>query len=175
MKMTTKIVILIGIVSFFFSSCLKPVTYPVEPEITFTDFVASGDSGLLSFSFTDGDGDIGLTDNDTLDPYTPGTYFYYNLYLEYYEMMDGEWVQGTADPNGNNFPTADSIVFAYRIENITPTGQNKALKGDVDILLEPSYYNHNSNHSDSIKYKITFIDRALNISNTIETPLILTE
>ena len=90
-------------------------------------------------------------------------------------MMDGEWVRGTADPGGNNFPTADSIVFAFRVENITPTGQNKALKGDVDIILEPSYYNHNSHHSDSIKYEITLIDRALHVSNTIETPLILTQ
>lgn len=174
MKMTTKIAILIGIVSILFSSCLKPVTYPVEPAITFKDFTPAGDSGLLTFSFTDGDGDIGLTDADTLDPYTPGTYFYYNLYLQYYEKMNGVWVKGTADPNGNNFPTADSIVFAYRIENITPTGQNKALKGDVKIILEPSYFNHNSHYNDSIKYSITFIDRALHVSNTVETPLILT-
>ena len=33
------------------------------------------------------------------------------------------------DPLGNNSPFADSITYGYRIENINPTGQNKALRG----------------------------------------------
>ena len=55
--------------------------------------------------------------------------------------MDGEWTRGTADPLGNNSPFADSITYSYRIENISPTGQNKALRGGIDIILEPFYFN----------------------------------
>lgn len=88
-------------------------------------------------------------------------------------MMNGSWVRGTADPLGNNFPTADSINFAYRLENITPIGQNKALKGEIEINMEPYYFNSYSNHNDSIRYEIMLIDRSLNISNIIQSPLIL--
>lgn len=154
------------------SSCLKVETYPDEPEITYKSFEVFEDSAIVTISFTDGDGDIGLNPADTIGVFAPDSYFYFNAYLEYYELMNGEWVKGTADPNGNNFPTADSIVFKNRLPNITPIGQNKALKGDIKLTLEPNYYNPISNFNDSIKYRITLIDRALNISNTIETDII---
>jgi len=173
MKLTTKIAVVIGITQLFlFSSCLKVETYPVEPSINFQSFEVKGDSAIVTISFTDGDGDIGLSDGDTLPPYDPSSFFYFNAYLEYYEMMDGIWVKGTADPNGNNFPTADTIVFKNRLPNITPIGQNKALKGEIKLILEPNYYNPISHHNDSIKYKIFIIDRALHISNTVETEVI---
>jgi len=156
------------------SSCIKVETFPPEPVIKFKEFKVypNSDSAAVVLSFQDGDGDIGLDIEDTLSPYNSDSYFYYNAYLEYYELMNGVWVKGTADPNGNNFPTADTIVFKNRLPNITPIGQNKALKGDVILTLEPFYYNPVSNHSDSIKYKVVIIDRALNISNIIETGVI---
>tara|TARA_B100001093_G_C26621722_1_gene924928 strand:- start:19 stop:546 length:528 start_codon:yes stop_codon:yes gene_type:complete len=154
-------------------SCLKPETFPNEPIIEFLDFEVQGDSGKISFSFTDGDGDIGLSQNQISPPFDTSSFYYYNLYINYYEMMNGSWVRATADPGGNNFPTADSITFSYRLENLTPTGQNKALRGDVEIILEPYYFNPVSNHSDSIKFSILLIDRSLNFSNIVESPLIL--
>jgi hypothetical protein len=156
------------------SSCLKVETYPDEPVITYKSFEVFEDSAIITIEFTDGDGDIGLGTGDTLGDFAPGSFFYSNAYLEYYEFMNGEWVKGTADPGGNNFPTADTIVFSNRLPNITPIGQNKALKGDIKLTLEPNYYNPFSNFNDSIKYKIVLIDRALNISNTIETEIITT-
>lgn len=154
------------------SSCLKPVSYPDEPELHSATYTKLGDSLLLSFEFTDGDGDVGLNAGDTVSPYDPGSFFHYNVYVEYFEMMDGEWVKGRLDPAGNNFPTADTINFQYRIKNLTPIGQNKTLKGTINITIEAPYYNPISNHNDSIKYRISLIDRALNISNLIETDLI---
>ena len=62
---------------------------------------------------------------------------------------------------------------SYRLENITPSGQNLALRGNIEIILEPFYFNPNSNHSDSIRFSILLIDRALNHSNLIYTPLLL--
>lgn len=156
------------------SSCLKVETYPNEPEITYKSFEVFEDSAIVTISFTDGDGDIGLGNGDTLGDFAPGSYFYSNAYLEYYELMNGEWVKGTADPGGNNFPTADTIVFTNRLPNITPTGQNKALKGDIKLTLEPNYYNPFSNYNDTIKYRIVIIDRALNISNAVDTENIIT-
>lgn len=157
------------------SSCLKVETYPNKPQIEYKSFEVKSNGAEITISFTDGDGDIGLNTSDTIGKFEPNSFYYYNAYLEYYEKMNGEWVKGTADPSGNNFPTADSIVFKNRLPNITPVGQNKALKGDIKLTLEPNYYNPISNYRDSIKYKIFIIDRALNISNKVETEVIITQ
>jgi len=173
MKFITKITVVFVLGGIFLlSSCLKPEEFPDEPIIEFVSFEAQGDSGVFVISFTDGDGDIGLEVADTLSPYNDSSFYYYNLYYDYYEIMDGDTVRGTADPGGNNFPTAPAISLAFRVENITPIGQNKALKGDVKVTLEPRYFNANSNHSDSLLYKIVLIDRALNVSNELITPII---
>ncbi len=173
MKTHTKITLVLTIIIIVITSCLKPQSFPLEPQIEFISFNTKGDSGIFTISFTDGDGDIGLNQEQLEPPFDTGSYYYYNLYMLYYEMMNGSWIRGTSDPLGNNFPTADSITFALRIENITPVGQNKALKGEIEIVLEPSYFNSISNHNDSLIYKIILIDRSLNSSNIIETPLIL--
>lgn len=168
--------ILFGLASLqiiFLYSCLKPISYPVEPVLESVTYATIGDSLLISVSFTDGDGDIGLNPSDTLEPFDQESFFHYNLYLEYYELMNGNWVQGRLDPSGNNFPTADSIVFQYRIKNLTPIGQNKTLKGVINVTIESPFYNPNSNHNDSIKYRVRLIDRALNISNYVETDTIV--
>mgnify|MGYP006107053455 FL=1 len=170
---TTKIYFVFLLSLFMCFSCLKPVTYPNEPTIEYVGFVSEGDTGKITFSFTDGDGDVGLSQNQLSPPYDTSSYYYYNLYINYYEMMDGAWVRATADPGGNNFPTADSITFSYRLENLTPSGQNKALRGEIEIVMEPYYFNPISNHSDSIKFSILLIDRAQNHSNLVESPLIV--
>lgn len=154
------------------NSCLKPVSYPDEPELQSVSYTKMGDSLLISIEFTDGDGDVGLNQGDTLSPYDPGSFYHYNLYIEYFEMMNGEWVKGRLDPAGNNFPTADTINFQYRIKNLTPVGQNKTLRGTINVTIEAPYYNPISHHNDSIKYRVSLIDRALNISNLLETELI---
>lgn len=155
------------------SSCFKPTVYPDEPSITYKDFVIKGDSAILSIDFVDGNGDIGIDPTNLEPPFDAGSFYHYNLYLEYYEKMNGAWVKGTIDPNGNNFPTGDTVNFSFRIKNLTPTGQNKTLKGVINVTLEPVFYNPISNHNDSIKFRISLYDRDLNRSNFIETPLIV--
>ena len=169
----SKLKIVIVFSSMCLISCLKPESYPNEPILKFLSFESSmyptelADSGKLIFSFTDGDGNIGLGQNQLDSPFNPGSFYYHNCYINYYEMMDGDWVRATSDPQGNNSSFADSITYSYRIGNMTPVGQNKALKGEIEIVLEPFYFNPISNHSDSIKYSILLIDRSLNHSNLI--------
>ena len=173
MQLNTKIILVLSFAVSFLASCLKPQSFPAEPNIEFVSFEAQGDSGIIVFSFTDGDGDIGLGQEVLTPPFDTSSYYYYNLYINYYEMMNGSWVRGTSDPLGNNFPSADSITFSYRLENITPIGQNKALRGEIEIVMEPYFFNTISNHNDSIRYEILLIDRSLNHSNLLETPLIV--
>ena len=158
--------------SFGVISCLNPITYPNEPSIEYVGFEAMSDSAKLVFSFTDGDGDIGLDQNYLDPPHNPGSFYYYNLYITCFELMDGQWVTATADPQGNNSIIADSITYNFRLEDISIAGQNKALRGDIEVVLEPFYFNPNSNHSDSIRYSILLLDRSLNHSNLLFTPTI---
>lgn len=143
-------------------SCFKNEEYPDEPIISNPVFVFSGDSAKLTFNFTDGDGDIGLSPTDTLSPYNPNGYYYYNLYVDYYEKDDINGWQRGRDLEG------DSIVFSYRLKPIIVKGKARGIKGTMDVTMI-NFYNPFSPNSDTIKYTIRLIDRALNESNMIET------
>jgi hypothetical protein len=144
------------------ASCFKKNKFPSAPKISFDSFEITGDSARLVFSFEDGEGDIGLEDNQISAPYDLNSFYYYNLYLVYYEKKDvGGWQPGT-DLAG------DSIVFANRLRPIY-TGKKKSISGTIDYTIEPIFYNLVSPDSDTIKYRILLIDRALNKSNWIET------
>ena len=146
-----------------FVSCLKPEKFPVEPAISFDSFTPLSDSGVLVISFTDGDGNIGLSENDTTGVFSSTQKYHHNLFVEYWEKIDGAGWQ-----IGKNF-AGDDIVFLYRIPVLTPNGKNKALKGTITTTIEPSYYNPLSPDSDTIRYRITLVDRDLNESNVIES------
>lgn len=144
------------------TSCFKEDEYPVEPVISepvFTDMI---DSAVLLFHFTDGDGDIGLNDNELSPPYDSTSYYYYNIYIGYYEKDDvNGWEQGT-DLAGN------PIFFKYRIERIEIKGKQRGIKGTIEVVMN-DFQNPFSDQSDTIKFSIKLIDRALNESNVIET------
>lgn len=152
------------------SSCIKPKEFSTTPEIVFKDFIELRDSALFMFSFTDGDGDIGLDSNYTYPPFNPPlTYeypdtnkdvpageFYYNFYLDYWEKQNGIFVKLNLNP-----------PFYYRIPVITPIGQNKTLEGEISIKMNPPYF---APTSDTVKFTAFLYDRAKHKSNIIETP-----
>lgn len=139
----------------FFSSCLQGTKYPVEPDIKFISatFVDSVEPqlgnpafiGVITFSFTDGDGDIGVPDGDTT----------INMFVSQIGIKNGEW------------QTPEDLD--YTIPYITPDGQNKSLKGeiDIDIMIISAFFPY-----DSIIYEIYIEDRNENTSNIITTPII---
>lgn len=148
-----------------FSSCLKRNDFQDEPQIEYLDFVKYQNTqgkdsiGVLKFKFTDGDGDIGLDQQDTFPPFDTSSVYYYNFYVKYFEKQNGEFVEVIlAQPNNS------------RIPNITPEGQNKTLEGEIDIAL---YINNPLSNYDTIKFEAYIFDRALHQSNTIETPEIV--
>ena len=144
------------------SSCFKSEEYPIEPIIFDPIFLISGNSAKLTFSFTDGDGDIGLPPGDTLAPYNPDSYYHYNLYVDYYEKDDENGWQRGRDLEG------DSIVFQYRLKPIVVKGRARGIKGTMDVTMI-SFANPLSSQSDTIRFTIKLIDKALNESNVIET------
>jgi hypothetical protein len=145
------------------SSCFKKEEYPLEPNISFDSFNIQGDSANVVFNFTDGNGDIGLNDYDTIAPFNIESEFHYNLYINYFEKDDFiGWTEGL-DLQGN------PIIFKYRIQPIAIKGKTKGVKGKIDVNMGKLYYNVLSDQSDTIKYSIQLIDRELNKSNVVET------
>jgi hypothetical protein len=147
---TIKFLLLIVIAGTIISSCMKQPNYPDYPVIKLKAFIPEGDSAKLVFEFTDGDGDIGLFENDTIPPYDA------NLFLKYYEQREGQFVE--IEP---------IIPFNYRIPDISKKGRIKTLEGEIMVRI--NYYYDFASPYDTIKYAAYIMDRALNKSNIIET------
>lgn len=141
--------------------CRKTEDFPVEPRIEYKSFGIFGDSASLTISFTDGDGDVGLDDYDNLPPFDTASPYYFNLFLDYFELRQGVWHEVEFD-----------IPMRYRIPRITPTGQNKVLEGDLSVAIDPLPL-FTTGLSDTIRYKVHMIDRALHVSNTVESEVIV--
>lgn len=148
------------------ASCEKASDFPDEPVITRVAFDESEKD--LIIEFTDGDGDFGIGENSTDFPFyldddsTEINPYYYNLWIDYYELRDSEWVQVVPK---------NEFGFYYRVPDLTPAGQNKQLEviftNDMSAELPYPFA-----ESDSIKFRITLVDRAKNLSVPEETEAI---
>lgn len=153
-------ILLIGLI-LVFSSCAKFEEYPIIPQIEFVSFttiknVHQNDSlGFFTISYTDGDGDIGLTSDETEPPYD------YNFFIDIYENINGEQQKII-------FPDT-SVTFNSRIPVLTPDGVNKAIKGEIEIEIE-LYIMSPFLNSDTISFETYILDHALNKSNILHSP-----
>ena len=159
MKLNSKIGLFLLSLTVF-AACKPESEYPDIPAIEYSAFVAEGSKGKITINFTDGDGDMGLRESDTQPPYDTSSVYFNNCFIAYEEKVNGQWQTGL-DQLGN------PVEFRYRIPYITPEGQNKALKGSIDIFISPYYYNPSSVNSDTIRFRIKIVDRALNESNEV--------
>ena len=152
-------------------SCKKVEHYSVIPHIGFKSMekIANSttidDKGMLTLTFTDGDGDIGLADGDTLAPYKRGTEYYYDFFATFIEKQKGVYkdielpvIQGQQLTNNARLPL------------VSTTGSNKNIKGDIAIEM---YINNYVSSYDTIAFRIYIVDRALHKSNVITTPDII--
>ena len=151
------------------SSCSDKAEFPATPFIQFTKFeqlksVDGKDSVcILKLYFTDGDGDMGLGAADTLAPFNKGSLYYYNFFITYFEKQNGVWTKVVLPPP---FPGADTLTNNSRIPNLTPTGQNKSLEGEISMQL---FTNNPFSTFDTIRYDVRICDRELNMSNLVQT------
>jgi hypothetical protein len=149
-------------VAVLLAGCLKSEEFPVEPAIAYKEFKAFGDSASVVITFTDGDGDIGLNQGDTTGAYAPGETYYHNLFVDYYTLENGVW--------------SEAYVFAlplyYRVPVVTPTGQNKALEGEIAVALKP-WPTLPGTSGDTIRYSVKLVDRALHESNLVYTEAVV--
>ena len=64
-------------------------------------------------------------------------------------------------------PAQGQVPFYYRVARVEPSGANPSLHGTIAIDM-PTW--HLATPADSMRWRITIWDRALNASNEITTP-----
>ena len=161
----SKVKVFIGIFGtvLILSGCRKTTPFEEKPfaEYRSHEFVRDPNLDLdllaLTLYFTDGDGDVGLEDADTLAPFDRSSRFFNNLWVELYSIK-------------NELPT-DTFLFDGRIPNLTPAGQNKTLEGEIEYRLTIGGFNP----GDSVLIGFQLIDRSLKSSEKAFTPFIIIE
>lgn len=150
----------IALLSTIALGCARDKKFPVIPFVEIEKYTLVGanvdpstlnEHLALRFYFTDGDGNIGLEDNQTQPPFCNTCDHYYNLYVNVYSKINGVFVL--------NYP------YNSRIKNLTPGGQNLSLEGHMDYKIDIA-----NRLSDTIMVDFYLEDRALNKSNLERTP-----
>lgn len=140
------------VILLFALSCIKKKEYDSIPAIKFVDFPVfyhvensknKADSAYVILSFTDGDGDIGNTNDAEM-----------SLFLDYYE------------DEGSGF-VFKNVTYKIHLPNLAPVGNNMAIEGTIQQLLKAPFYNEFSVFP--YKFKMYLVDRAGNKSNVVET------
>jgi len=72
------------LLAFFTTACIQQPEFPAEPKITFESIAfremgsnTAADSLILTINFQDGDGNLGLSNDDNSSPYNERFYFVY--------------------------------------------------------------------------------------------------
>lgn len=147
-----------------YPGCKPAPTFPVEPILKFKTTADNPNAGFIQrsgsdslqvvFSFTDGDGDIGVAPNDTN----------YNMLLTpYHKNPAGNWVV-IDDPNTPS--TTDSLTYKYRIPKLT-AGQ-VGLEGDIYVTV--SKFILIQVGEDTLQFNAFLLDQAHHKSNVVRTP-----
>jgi hypothetical protein len=128
--------------------CKPEKIFPPEPIITFKSLEQFEDSTALTVGFTDGDGDLGLLAGEEG----------FNFFLQYYSYTNGVWTLVDLPPIGDS----------YGIPELTPSGQDKVLVGELTIALEWPLV-AGFGEGDTVRIDMYMTDRAQNVSNTVST------
>jgi hypothetical protein len=158
--------------------CKKSEIYPIVPSLEFKSYYFTQDEKVrtdtllgIIFTYRDGDGDIGLNTEDTLAPFnsilgennTELNIYYNNLHIDYLTWQNGKFEPVIMENR------TDTLRYFARLQNITPLGKHKAIRGDINWkIFLPQYVGI----SRTIKLRIKIYDRALHQSNIIESPVI---
>lgn len=157
--------ILIFALLIFLGSCGPIEKLPPEPSIEFRTFALfdtidilgnPAKAGKLTFYFEDGDGDLGLEAPDSIAPSSGN-----NIFLQLFRKTGG--VFELAPPSDQLYPSE------YRIPYLNAQGQNKILKGTIDVTIIYFIYND----TDTLYYDFWIKDRSGNESNTASTCVVV--
>jgi hypothetical protein len=172
----------LGLLATSLSSCLKAPEYPDTPSISFNTIQdirippkARGgqplDSIRMTINYQDGDGDLGLTENDRKSPpfdYQTGTNrFYNNFFVE-------PFVKNTATGKyeslvSRGLTTAGQYNGAFPRPTTTTDNKAAPIKGTLTYAPIAFGLGDVFQPGQIVRFEITIADRKLHLSNTIRT------
>lgn len=149
------------------TGCYKEISFDAKPHIEFDDLKkeirldqfsgSKKDSVILTIKFQDGDGDLGLNEEEKKAAVEKQDF---NYIVRIFRQKNGKFTEVPQEvPYSGFFPRLKS--------------DNK--KGPIEGTLDYSlvYFQDFVPKKDSLKYQITIKDRAGNLSNTIESRVII--
>jgi len=156
--------IIFSVILLFLTGCGEEISYPDTPEINFSDFylyITENElgsqtlTGNLVFSFTDGDGNVGLGEvEDSTTLLLPDTLIY-DLFLQTYSKNNGVFEAVSEDDGG---------LSKYRLPYI----DKSPLNGTITVELEYPLIVF-----DTVFYTFFIYDRDHNRSNIDSTYVII--
>ena len=149
-----KYLLFCSIVCVTLLACVKKASYPTIPVIEYKDFFPFvGDSADLQAKFTDGDGDIGVIDEDSTRTFWV-TYYYKdtitNKYVGYYRANE-----------------QDTLRTGYIVKTPDDSYKGKPISGEINVRLQQFRHSKKIKH---VKYVFYLVDKAGNKSNVVTTP-----
>jgi hypothetical protein len=165
-------------------SCISPPEFPDTPSIEFKSLTVArqptnpgdipADSVIITLGFEDGDGDLGLTQEEYNNPpyqrlNADGTLNpnHWNYIIKLFvKNSTGQFVPYTRTPNGLEIQPES---YYGQFPHLEPNADKKApLQGDLRfgqrLSLGSPFF-----PGQEVRYEITIKDRALNSSNTVTT------
>lgn len=139
------------------TSCNRNPIYSVIPFIEFESIEDVDNSRInLTFYFQDGDGDIGLEGDLPADSLV--TDADYNFFCKYFEKQNGTYVHVETSGTLN----ARIPPLSYSVP--------ESIEGTVTI---ERFINNPLSDYDTVRLEFYIVDRAMNQSNTVQTPDII--
>lgn len=149
------------------TACYKEISFDEKPYIEFKDLRkeirldqtdgSKKDSVILTIKFQDGDGDLGLNEAEKAVAVETQDF---NYMVRIFRQKNGVFQEVNQEvPYSGFFPRLKS------------DGKKGPIEGTLDYSLV--YFQNFVPKKDSLKYQITIKDRAGNISNTVESKVII--
>jgi hypothetical protein len=150
-------------------ACTRKPKYDDTPEISFNEYLTKAyfnlpdpnsslnkDSIIFAIDFKDGDGDLGLNEEQRADTSR------INFIMREYKLVNGSWTPHI--PDGATEPT----VYKEQFQLLSPIELNGPIDGTIYNTKNFFYAYYLPN--DTIKFTIEIIDRAGHSSNVVESP-----
>jgi hypothetical protein len=148
---------------FLLVGCDPPSAhFSIVPRIEYRGFTLAKaknnkDSlGYLKVYVEDGDGDLGLNEQDTFPPFNVGSSFYYNFVVKIYQKKGDSWELLPEGYNG-------------RFPDLNITHEKQPIQAVITMEMDLSFWKLFLT-SNEIKMDVYIYDRALHQSNTVSTP-----
>lgn len=137
------------LLGWLLSACQPIRIFDEVPVLSFismepTAVTAGVDSIVIVLGFTDGDGDLGLPDEDTTSDVTV--------------------IDKRMGP-----PQLPDLQYDFRMPFVTPPGNSKQISGEIRLVIQNTFARPGL-LTDTLRYEIQIRDRANRKSNVVETP-----